>query len=122
MIIVDTQGLKLPESQNDPMVDKGPVYRSLLVDGKTSGGYSIAVVSYSPGSQLNWHKHDSEQILYVTEGKGILATRQKENLVTPGMVIVIPAGEIHTHGATQDSSFTHIAFFSGKSEVLDKGS
>ncbi len=122
MIIVDTKDLKLPESQTDPMVDKGPVYRSLLVDGKASGGYSIAVVNYSTGSQLNWHKHDSEQILYVTEGKGILATRQKENIVTPGMVIVIPAGEIHTHGATKDSSFTHIAFFSGKSEVIGKGS
>jgi quercetin dioxygenase-like cupin family protein len=117
MIIVNTKGLKPPESQNDPMVDKGPVYRSLLVDGKTTHGYSIAIVSYSPGSKLNWHKHDMEQILYVTEGKGILATRQKENIVTPGMLVVIPAGEDHTHGATQDSTFTHIAFYSGRSEI-----
>jgi quercetin dioxygenase-like cupin family protein len=117
MLVVETQEVKLPESKNDPMVDKGPVFRSLLVDGKTTGGYGIAIVSYSPGSKLNWHKHDSEQILYVTEGKGILATRKEEHVVTPGMIAVIPPGEVHTHGATKDSSFTHIAFFSGKSEV-----
>ncbi len=100
------------------MVENGPVFRSLLVDGQTTGGYGIAVVSYSPGSKLKWHTHDSEQILYVTEGKGILATKKAEHIVTPGMIIVIPPGEIHYHGATKDSSFTHIAFFSGKSEVI----
>ncbi len=118
MLIVDTKSLEIPESKNDAMVDKGPVFRSLMVDGKTSGGYSIAIVSYSPGSKLKWHTHDSEQILYVTEGKGILATKEKENIVTPGMVVVIPAGEVHYHGATGDTTFTHVAFYTGKSEIL----
>jgi quercetin dioxygenase-like cupin family protein len=118
MIVIDTKGLELPESKNDVMVDKGPVFRSLLVDGKTTSGYSIAIVSYSPGSKLKWHKHDSEQILYITGGKGILATQKEENVVTPGMVIVIPAGEIHYHGATENTPFTHVAFYTGKSEVV----
>ena len=120
MLIVDTNSVKLPESKNDVMVDKGPVFRSLLVDGKTTGGYSIAVVSYSPGSKLNWHRHDSEQILYVTEGKGILATQKEEHIVTRGMIVVVPAGEVHYHGATGNTSFTHIAFYTGKSEVTSK--
>ncbi len=120
MLIVDTNGVKLPESKNDVMVDKGPVFRSLLVDGKTAGGYSIAMVSYSPGSKLKWHRHDSEQILYVTEGKGILATQTEENIVTPGMIVVIPAGEVHYHGATGNATFTHVAFYTGRSEVVVK--
>lgn len=91
MLVVETKAVKLPEAKNDAMVDKGPVFRSLVVDGKTTGGYSIAVVSYSPGSKLRWHVHDSEQILYVTEGKGILATREEKHVVTPGMIVVIPA-------------------------------
>jgi quercetin dioxygenase-like cupin family protein len=49
-----------------------------------------------------------------------MATRQKEQIVTPGMVVVVPAGEEHYHGAAKDSSFTHIAFYSGKSVVLPK--
>jgi quercetin dioxygenase-like cupin family protein len=120
MLIVNTKDVKLPESKNDVMVEKGPVFRSLLVDGKTTGGYSIAIVSYNSGSKLKWHTHDSEQILYVTEGKGILATQKEEHVVTQGMIIVIPAGEVHYHGSFKDSPFTHIAFFSGKSAVISK--
>ena len=120
MLVIDTKGMELPESKNDVMVDKGPVFRSLLVDGKTTRGYSIAIVSYSPGSKLKWHKHDSEQILYVTEGKGILATEKEEHIVTPGMVVVIPAGEVHYHGATGNTTFTHVAFYTGKSEVISQ--
>lgn len=120
MIVVNTEGLELPESKNDVMVDKGPVFRSLLVDGKTTGGYSIAIVSYSPGSKLKWHKHDSEQIIYVTEGKGVLATQKEQHIVTPGTIVVIPADEVHYHGATGDTIFTHIAFYTDKSEVISK--
>jgi quercetin dioxygenase-like cupin family protein len=120
MIIVETKGLKLSESKNDPMVGTGPVFRELLVDGKTTGGYSSAIVKYATGSRLNWHTHDSEQIIYATEGKGILATREKENIITPGMIVVIPAGEVHYHGAAAGSTFTHIAFYSGSSKVLSK--
>jgi quercetin dioxygenase-like cupin family protein len=120
MLIVHSEGLKLPESKNDVMVDKGPVFRSLLVDGKITGGYSIAIVTFSPGAKLKWHTHDSEQIIYVTEGKGMLATQKDQYVVTPGMIVVIPAGEVHYHGATEDSSFTHIAFYTGKSEVTSK--
>jgi quercetin dioxygenase-like cupin family protein len=120
MLIVDTNGLKPPESKNDVMVEKGPIFRSLLLDGKTSGGYGIAIVSYNAGARLKWHSHDSEQIIYVTEGKGILATQNEEHIVTPGMIVVIPAGEVHYHGATRDTPFTHLAFFSGKSQVISK--
>lgn len=120
MLIVHSENLELPESKNDVMVDKGPVFRSLLVDGRITGGYSSAIVSFSPGSKLKWHTHDSEQIIYVTGGKGVLATEKEQYTVTPGMIVVIPAGEVHYHGATEDTSFTHIAFYTGKSEVISK--
>ncbi len=120
MLIVNTEGLELPESKNDVMVEKGPVFRSLLVDGRITGGYSIAIVTFSPGAKLKWHTHDSEQIIYVAEGKGILATQKDQYIVTPGMMVVIPAGEIHYHGATGDTSFSHIALYTGKSEVISK--
>ena len=122
MIVVDTKGISLAEAENDPMVEHGPVFRSLLIDGKTTGGYSIAIVKYYAGAKLNWHTHDSEQIIYATEGKGILATEKEEHVVTPGMLVVIPAGELHYHGAAGDSSFTHIAFYSGSSKVVKQPS
>jgi len=80
-----------------------------LIDAKETGGFSVLLVTFSPGARLNFHTHTFEQILYVTEGKGIVATRKMEKIVTPGEVIFIAPGEVHWHGATKDSSFSHIA-------------
>ena len=120
MLIVETENLELPESKNDAMVDTGTVFRSLLVDGQKTGGYSIAMLTYNPGTKLKWHSHDSEQIIYVTDGKGVLATREEQHLVTPGMIVVIPAGEVHYHGAAEDTTFSHIAFYTGTSKILSE--
>ena len=40
--------------------------------------------------------------------KGIIATEDKEIVITPGDVVLIPASEKHWHGATEDSEFSHI--------------
>jgi 4-carboxymuconolactone decarboxylase len=38
-----------------------------------------------------------------------VATREEEKVVTPGTIVYIAPGEVHWHGATGDSSFSHIA-------------
>jgi 4-carboxymuconolactone decarboxylase len=55
-----------------------------------------------------FHANDSEQILIVTTGRGIVATEKEEMVVVEGDVVHIPAGEKHWHGATDDSEFSHI--------------
>jgi len=65
-------------------------------------------VNFSPGAVNVFHTHTSDQILYVTEGKGIVATENEEVTVTPGTIIFIPAGERHWHGATKETAFSHI--------------
>jgi quercetin dioxygenase-like cupin family protein len=117
MIIVNTSDAK-PAETRDEMVDRGPVYRALLVDPKTTGGFGVALVRFAPGAKLKFHTHTSEQLLYVTEGKGIVATQKEEYTVTPGSVVIIPAGEVHWHGATKDTSFTHVAWYKGQSQVV----
>ena len=120
MIVVDCKDIKPIITQvGDPMVAKGQIHMSRMVDGQATGGFSVSMVTFPPGVRLSFHTHTSEQILYVTEGKGILATKEKEYVVTPGMVVVIPAGEVHWHGATEDSSFTHIAMYGGESKVVE---
>jgi quercetin dioxygenase-like cupin family protein len=108
MIVVDSQQVEEQETK-DEIVGKGPVYRKALIDPGQSGGPGVLLVSFGPGAKLNFHVHDYEQILYVTDGKGIVATKEEEVTVTPGMVIYIEPGEVHWHGATDDSSFTHLA-------------
>jgi quercetin dioxygenase-like cupin family protein len=108
MIVIDSNTIAAVET-SDEIVGKGPVMRKALIDAEDTGGYGILLVTFKPGAKLNFHTHTFEQILYVTEGKGIVATKDEEKIVTPGTVVFIQPGEVHWHGATNDSSFSHIA-------------
>ena len=108
MIVVNSKDVKAEESA-DEIVGKGPVNRKELLSPKDTGGFGALLVNFDPGARLNFHVHKSEQILYVTAGKGIVATKEKEYVVTPGSIIYIAPGEVHWHGATKDSAFSHLA-------------
>jgi quercetin dioxygenase-like cupin family protein len=108
MIVVNSNSVEAVQTR-DEIVGRGPVFRKALIDAGDTGGFGVLLVTFGPGARLNFHTHTSEQILYVTEGKGIVATRETEQIVTPGEVIFIAPGEVHWHGATEDSSFSHIA-------------
>lgn len=73
-----------------------------------SSDFTSAVVNFGKGVRNKFHVHDTEQILIVTRGRGIVATEEEERVVGQGDVILFPAGEKHWHGATQDSEFSHI--------------
>jgi len=72
------------------------------------GDYNMAVVNFGKGVRNKFHTHESDQILIVTAGKGIVATELEQREVTVGDVILFPTGEKHWHGATEDSEFSHI--------------
>ncbi len=108
MIIANAEKLQAVQTK-DEIVGKGPVFRKELMSAAATGGASILLVSFEPGAKLNFHAHDYEQTLIVTEGKGIVATHDEERVVGPGDVIFIAPQEVHWHGATDDSSFSHIA-------------
>ena len=94
--------------EDDIIVGKAPVSGRRLFNMTDTGGWAAALTTFGIGGRLNWHTHDSEQILYVTEGRGIVATKEQEYVVTPGCMVYIPAGENHWHGACEDSSMTHL--------------
>ena len=79
------------------------------VIGEGEDDFRVIVVHFSPGAVNVFHTHTFDQVLYVTEGRGIVATKKEEVTVTPGTVIFIPAGENHWHGAAEDTAFSHIA-------------
>ncbi len=80
----------------------------LIDEAMGSEEFKAAIVTFPPGTRNKFHVHDHEQILYVVNGKGIVATEEEERVVTAGDIILIPAGENHWHGATQDSTFSHL--------------
>jgi len=72
------------------------------------GDYNMFVVNFGRGVRNKFHVHESDQILIVTAGKGIVATEEAKREVSVGDIILFPAGEKHWHGATEDSEFSHI--------------
>ena len=78
-------------------------------------GIGMSNVTFEPGCRNNWHIHHASkgggQILVCTDGRGWYQEWGKDpQELTPGTVVVIPAGVKHWHGAARDSWFSHIAF------------
>jgi quercetin dioxygenase-like cupin family protein len=71
--------------------------------------FNLAVVNFSAGARNKMHIHSSDQVLFVTAGKGIIATDAHQEVISIGDVVHISAEERHWHGAIPDSSFSHIA-------------
>jgi quercetin dioxygenase-like cupin family protein len=94
--------------ENDIIVKSAPVSGRRLLKPDEAGGWAASLTTFGIGGRLNWHTHDSEQVLYITDGRGIVATKDKEYVVTPGCIVYIAAGEIHWHGATADSTMSHL--------------
>ena len=114
MIIVKSSEVKAAESTEEIVAKgKGMVFRQLLVDENMAGGVQAAIVSFNPGARLNFHTHANEQVLYILDGTGIVATEKEERVVTEGAVVVFPPGERHWHGATKDHWCTHLAVYRG---------
>jgi quercetin dioxygenase-like cupin family protein len=88
--------------------------QDLLPDSRE---FTVAVVNFGKGVRNKFHVHDSEQILIVTSGKGVIVTEREKKEITAGEVVIIPAGEKHWHGATEDSEFSHIFVYRSGSQA-----
>lgn len=88
----------------------GTTWVNSLVPQDETGSYAVNDVVFEPGSRTNWHTHPAGQILLVTNGNGWYQEKgQPARSLTKGDVVNIPSGIEHWHGATRDSSLTHIA-------------
>jgi quercetin dioxygenase-like cupin family protein len=69
-----------------------------------------AIVTFEPGARTAWHSHPLGQTLVVIEGVG---WTQVENdpiqEFAAGDILLCPRNRPHWHGATPESSMTHVA-------------
>ncbi|RNJ79367.1 MAG: cupin domain-containing protein [Nitrosopumilus sp. B06] len=80
-------------------------------------------VHFERRSRTKLHKHDGDQILIGTRGRGSLeifkrygsaranfAIKKTQRItINDGDVVYIPAGTLHSHGSTGPETFSHIA-------------
>jgi len=99
------------EPQKSPLFT-GPVTMQTIVGTELSKHFMIRQVNFARGVRNKFHSHSIEQVLIVTEGRGIVATEKEEKVVVPGDVVFVAAGEKHWHGAAEGATFSHIYIMS----------
>jgi len=92
----------------DPLFT-GKVTRQSPITDNEGSDLSIDYVHFPKGVRNKLHKHSNDQVLIVTKGKGLVATKDQKEEVKEGDVIWTPAGEEHWHGASSDRDFSHIS-------------
>jgi quercetin dioxygenase-like cupin family protein len=96
--------------QDGGAIFTGTVHTLPLVDSRQGAEQlRLLSVTFSPGARTKLHYHTHEQVLVITEGRGIVATEQHEHHVTPGAVVYVNRNERHWHGAEPEFSMTHIS-------------
>jgi len=118
MKIINLKDVEEKEVEDGPLFTGGKVFTHFaLEEDYKAEKIQVVNVRFEPGARNRFHIHSIGQILYVTEGKGIVATRDKEHVVTAGMLILVEPGEEHWHGATKDTSFAHLSIIGQPHEM-----
>ena len=113
---------EVPEQEMAGGIFTGTVkIKNLVSEAIGSKDLSISIVHFPKGVRNVFHNHAHDQVLYILEGKGIVATEKEKVIAVPGMVFFIPSGENHWHGATDDSYFIHISILRpGETKVQEE--
>ncbi|WP_030437655.1 (R)-mandelonitrile lyase [Actinoplanes subtropicus] len=98
----------------------GDVYLTPIYTGSGPSRMIVALVRFTPGSRTNWHSHAVGQTLHVTEGVGLVGTRDGSVLrIHAGETVVCPPDEDHWHGAAADTFMSHLAMLEAKPDGGD---
>ena len=88
----------------------GDVYMTPIYFGTGLSRMTVALVRFTPGARTNWHRHAVGQTLHVTEGVGLVGTREGTALrIRAGDTVVCPPDEEHWHGAASDTFMSQLA-------------
>jgi quercetin dioxygenase-like cupin family protein len=100
-----------PTTQGPAELFTGNVYFDVLARGEGESRLRVNTVRFTPRARTAWHSHSLGQTLHVTEGIGIVATRETVIIMRPGDSVHTPPGEEHWHGAPPDHFMSHLAMW-----------
>jgi len=94
----------------------GDVYLTPIYRGTGPSRMIVSLVRFTPGARTAWHSHAVGQTLHVTDGIGLVQTRDGTVIrVRPGDTVHSPPGEEHWHGAASGTFMAHLALLEGES-------
>jgi quercetin dioxygenase-like cupin family protein len=93
----------------------GDVYITPIQRGEEPSRMLVSLVRFTPGARTHWHSHAVGQTLHVTEGAGLVQTRDGTTIrVRAGDTVHTPPGEEHWHGATDADFMSHLSLLEGQ--------
>jgi len=67
-------------------------------------------VHFDAGAHTRPHTHATDQVLFFVQGSGFVwIAGEERQLVEEGDIVVVPAGVVHMHGATDVEPICHLA-------------
>ena len=88
----------------------GDVYVTPIFNGQQPSRMTVALVRFTPGAHTTWHRHAVGQTLHVTDGAGLVGTRDGSAVrIRAGDTVVCPPDEDHWHGAAPTRFMVHVA-------------
>ena len=98
----------------------GDVYMTPIYNGTGPSRMTVALVRFTPGARTNWHSHAVGQTLHVTEGVGLVGTRDVSVVrIHAGETVICPPDEEHWHGAASDTFMSHLAMLEARPDGGD---
>ncbi|MGH2349533.1 MAG: cupin domain-containing protein [bacterium] len=92
-----------------PQYFSGTVLMQPLHTEQPPGSPEIVAVFFEPGARTIPHVHSTDQVLYFTEGEGLVVTDWQRRTLRAGEIVVIPGGMWHWHGATRTQGAVHVS-------------
>jgi len=107
---------EIPEEKIDTRLFTDPVTMQHGVTDKEAD-YNVSWVHFPDGVRNKFHTHSSDQVLIVTEGKGMVATEEEEVEIKEGDIVLVKKGEKHRHGAIEGSKMTHVTITAANTKL-----
>ena len=84
------------------------------------GPLNALAVRFDPGARTDWHWHPEGQVLYVTDGAGLVQDDDGTTVeVRAGDTVYTPPNQVHWHGAQAHSPLTHLSLTTGGATVWE---
>ena len=105
-----------PTAKGPASTFTGDVYVNPIYRGEEPSRMIVSLVRFTPGARISWHSHAVGQTLHVTDGIGLVQTRDGTVIrMRPGDTVHTPPGQEHWHGATAGNFMCHLAMLEGAS-------
>ena len=116
--------VRLDRAREEPSTNPifvGSVATQQVVNESHSDLLRVTAVTFEDGAYNRPHRHTTDQILVATSGGGFVATDEENLPLAPGVVVFVPKGTRHWHGAQPGETFTHLSILTPGHIEIDDG-